>query len=282
MGVDGRAEPDAAAVATAEDRWIVSRLERVSGRVGELFDEFRFSPAVLELYDAFWSELCDWYLELAKPRLYGNDNVAVSCVLLHALERTLALLHPVMPFVTEEIWSYLPGRGGAGEAGGPGLLAASEWPVPDESRIDPEAEAEVQRVIEVVTDLRRYRDEVGAKASALIPARLAADGYDPATRAQIARLARFELVDPALPDGDVFATLPVPGGAVQVLRSDAFDPAAAEQRLMKRRQQLSAEIERAERKLANERFVAKAPAEVVEQERRKLDEYRRALERLGQ
>ena len=101
--------PDAGAATTVEDRWIVSRLERHTERVTELLDGFRFSHAALDLYTAFWSELCDWYLELAKPRLYEEGNAQVSAVLLWALERTLRLLHPVMPFVTEEIWSLMPG-----------------------------------------------------------------------------------------------------------------------------------------------------------------------------
>jgi valyl-tRNA synthetase len=279
LGVDEDAEPCAAAAETVEDRWIVSRLERTTRRVSELLDGFRYSPAVLELYEVFWSELCDWYLELAKPRLYGEDGegkAAVSGVLLHSLERILRLLHPVMPFVTEEVWSHLPGERG--------LLAVADWPQPDDSLIDEESEAALGRVIEVVSDLRRYRDEVGAKASVAIPARLAAEGYDAATAEQIARLSRFELDGGdthAGTGGDVFATLPIPGGAVQVLRSEAFDPAAAEQRLAARREQLRGEIERGEKKLANERFVERAPAEVVAEEREKLEGYRHALERLG-
>jgi valyl-tRNA synthetase len=271
LGVDEDAEPSPAAAETAEDRWIVSRLERTTRRVNELIAEFRFSPAVLELYESFWSELCDWYLELAKPRLYGDDNAAVSAVLLHALERTLVLLHPVMPFVTEEIWSYVPGDRG--------LLAVAPWPEPDDALLDPEAEAVVGRLIDAVTELRRYRDEVGARAGTDVPGKLLADGYEE-VRDQVARLARFELVDPAQPDGEVLATVPVPGGAVQVLPSDAFDPDEAERRIAARRDQLRSEVERAERKLANEGFVKKAPAEVVDEERRKLEEYRQALRRL--
>ena len=120
-------EPSTASSAV-EDRWIVSRLERLTGRVNEQFDDFRFSHAALDLYGAFWSELCDWYLELAKPRLYEDDNDEVSGVLLWALERTLRVLHPVMPFVTEEIWSLMPGERG--------LLAGADWPTPDESLCD--------------------------------------------------------------------------------------------------------------------------------------------------
>jgi valyl-tRNA synthetase len=265
LGIDDGAQAGAAPVAV-EDRWIVSRLERVTDRATELYDSFRFSPAALELYEAFWSELCDWYLELAKPRM-----PEASSTLLRSLERMLALLHPVMPHVTEEIWSYLPGERE--------LLAVSAWPESDGSLIDEEAEAEVERLIEAVTELRRYRDEVGAKPTVAIPARLTADGYD-GLADQIARLARFEFVT----DGDgaqPLAELPIPGGSVQVLPSVAFDADEAAGRLSARREQLEQEIARAEGKLSNEGFVSKAPPEVVEAERTKLDEYRRALERLG-
>jgi valyl-tRNA synthetase len=270
-----RVSPDASASADAasalEDRWIVSRLERLTARATELYDGFRFSHAALDLYGAFWSELCDWYLELAKPRLYEDDNREVSGVLLWALERTLKLLHPVMPFVTEEIWSLMPGAER-------GLLATAEWPEADPERFDPAAEAEVGRLTEAVTALRRYRDEVGAKGS--VRGRLVAEGYK-GLEEQLGRLARFELVSGASGNSDVLATVPIPGGGVQVLPSEAFDPAEAEKRLAARREQLRAEIKRAERKLANEKFVERAPAEVVEEERRKLEEYREALRRLG-
>jgi len=264
-------EAQPADTGAVEDRWIVSRLERLTARASELFDGFRFSPAALELYGGFWFELCDWYLELAKPRLYEEDNRDVSRVLLWALERTLKLLHPVMPFVTEEIWSFLPGDRG--------LLAVAGWPESDPSRFDTQAETEIGRLIEAVTSLRRYRDEVGARAGTPVRGRLAADGYG-AVRDHLARLARFELVDDESPDGDVLASVPIPGGAVQVLPSEAFDADEARRRIEAKREQLRSEVERAEKKLANERFVARAPADVVAQERRKLEEYREALRRL--
>ena len=279
-------DPDPGAATRVEDRWIVSRLERLTEQVTGLYDDFRFSHAARDLYEAFWSELCDWYLELAKPRLYEERNEQVSGVLLWALERTLTLLHPVMPFVTEEVWSLMPGERG--------LLAAAPWPAADPARLDEEAESEVGRLIEAVTALRRYRDEVGAKASVPVRGRLLAEGYD-GVRDQLARLARFELADgdgdgdrsgagrarALAHDGDVLATVPIPGGAVQVLPSDAFDPAEVEKRIAAKRAGLQAELERAERKLANEKFVERAPAQVVEEERRKLEEYRTALSRLG-
>ena len=233
--------PDAAAATTVEDRWIVSRLERHTERVTELLDGFRFSHAALDLYTAFWSELCDWYLELAKPRLYEEDNAQVSAVLLWVLERTLRLLHPVMPFVTEEIWSLMPGADR-------GLLAVADWPGADSTRFDEAAEADVGRLIEAVSSLRRYRDEVGARAGAPVRGRLVADGYD-TVGDQLARLGRFELVEPDDANGDVLASVPIPGGAVQVLPSDAFDAEEARARVEKRRQHLLGEVERAQRKL---------------------------------
>ncbi len=266
----GDVTPDAGAVETVEDRWIVSRLDRLTESVTEQFDSFRFSSAALELYDAFWSELCDWYLELAKPRLYEEDNARVSAVLLHSLERILVLLHPLMPFVTEEIWSLLPGERG--------MLAVAAWPEADSSVRDAEAEAVLERFIAAVGALRSYRDHVGAKPGTAMRGVLVADGYDE-LREQLGRLGQFELVD-GEPDEEPVAELDVPGGVVRVLPSDAIDPEEEERRRAGERKRLEAEIERLERKLENESFVNKAPPEVVEGERRKLDDYREALRRL--
>jgi valyl-tRNA synthetase len=143
--------------------------------------------------------------------------------------------------------------------------------------IDPAAEAEVERVKAAVTALRRYRDDVGAPAGARIPARLDADGYE-ATAEHVARLARFEFH----PNGteDAAAAVAIPGGAVQVLTTGDIDPEGAAKRRAEQRKSLEGEIKRAEGKLANEKFVSKAPPEVVDAERAKLEGYRTELERL--
>ena len=244
-------------------------------RATELYDGFRFSPAALELYGAFWSELCDWYLEVAKPRLYEEDNEQVSGVLLWALERTLRLLHPVMPFVTEEIWSFMPGRAG--------LLAVAPMARGRRVRVSTRRRKhEVERLIEAVTALRRYRDEVGREGERPGPRPARGRGLRRAARAARAPGALRAGRSAASPDGDVLATVPIPGGGVQVLPSEAFDADEARALIAARREQLAKEVERAERKLANEQFVAKAPAAVVEEERRKLEEYREALRRLDE
>jgi len=260
-----------------EDRWILSRLERVTARTTESLDAFELSAAALDLYDFFWSELCDWYLELAKPRLYDDegDRTAVSATLLFCLDRTLRLLHPLMPHVTEEIWSFLPPQDDA-DPKAPALLAVARWPDADAARIDTDAEELVGRCVAAVTELRRYRDEAGVKPSAVLPARFLAEGYD-GTTAQVARLARLELRE----DGAAAAAeVPVPGGTVQLLASDDFDPGAVAARIVERRDRLTAEIDRLEAKLANERFVERAPTAVVQGERDKLAGYRDELERL--
>jgi valyl-tRNA synthetase len=261
-------EPDARAASAIEDRWIVTRLEHLTARVTELYDDFRFSHATLDLYGAFWSELCDWYLELVKPRLYEDDNEAVSGVLLWALERTLRLLHPVMPFVTEEIWSLLPGERG--------LLAVADWPEADESLFDDAAEADLGDLIDTVTGVRRFREDFAAKPSAQLRGRFTRAG-DEWMSGHLGRLARVEIVG-ADADGQVLATV---SGRLQLLPTADFDVEEAEHQLAAKREFLAGEIERAERKLANEKFVERAPTEVVEEERRKLEDFQETLRSLG-
>jgi valyl-tRNA synthetase len=192
---------------------------------------------------------------------------------LGVLQRVLVLAQPILPFVTEEIWSFLPG------ADRRGLLAVERWPEVEHGRIDAEAEAEIDRVIEAVTALRRYRDDVDTAASAQIPGRLEADGYE-RTVEHVARLARFEL-DAATGNGEApIATVTIPGGAVHVLPSDAVDLEEVKRRRTARREALEGEIARAEGKLANRGFLEKAPDHVVAAEREKLARFRTELAEL--
>jgi valyl-tRNA synthetase len=244
-----------------EDRWIVSAMERHTRRVEELIESYRFSPAALELYDAFWTDVCDWYLELVKPRLYAGDTAA-SAVLVHVLGRSLALLHPFMPHVTEEIWNFMPGERG--------LLAVEPWPEADESLLDPDAEAAMARVQEAVTTIRRLRDDAGIKPGTRLPAQIE---LPEETAAHIANLARLELS----PNGaDPIATV----AGVRILASADYDAQAFSRRIEERRRQLQEEVARIEKKLSNQGFTDKAPRDVVEGERDKLAGYKRELESL--
>ncbi len=244
-----------------EDRWILSRLERTIASVTEKLENYDFAHAVQEAYSFFWRDLCDWYLEIVKPRLYDGEE-EVSATLLYVLERVLALLHPTMPFVTEEIWSFHPAR--------QGHLVVHPFPVADETLFDPAAEEDVEGGIGLTQRLRAWRDLVDVPAGAVLVALI--DGVEPP--AFVARLARFEF--------DGVGAEPVASiGPVKVLASEQLDAEAVAARLEKRREELRAEVERGERKLGNEGFVAKAPAEVVEEERGKLERYRAELAELS-
>ncbi len=245
-----------------EDRWILSRMERTIASVTEKLDSYDFAHAAAEAYAFFWSELCDWYLEIVKPRLYEGEE-AVSANLLWLLERTLALLHPIMPFVSEEVWSYHPSRRGH--------LAVHGFPVVDESLFDDEAEAELERGIDLTRRLRAWRDMVEVPARSELSARV--EGEVP--QEFVGRLSRFALDGDG---GDPIAAV----GPVRVLASAEIDAGAVAARLRKRREELRSEVARAEGKLANEKFVARAPAELVEEERAKLERYRAELEELAE
>ena len=245
-----------------EDRWILSRLERTIASVTRKLDSYDFAHAAQEAYAFFWSELCDWYLEIAKPRLYDGE-AEVSANLLWVLERTLALLHPLTPFVTEEVWSYHPS--------GKGHLAVHPFPRADESLFDAEAEAEVERGIELTRRLRTWREMVEAPAASKLSGRV----EGPSPQEFVGRLARFELTENG---GDPIAAV----GPVKVLASGGIDAGAVAARLEKRREELRSEVARAEGKLANEKFVARAPAELVEEEQAKLERHRAELEELAE
>jgi valyl-tRNA synthetase len=265
LGVGEQART-AATPNAVEDRWMLSRLARAQAEVSQRIEQFDFSHAALALYEFVYGELCDWYLELVKPRLRAGEP-ELAGTLLHVLTETITLAHPLIPFETEEIYSHIPGA--------EGLLAArvSQPPAPDV--IDTEAEQAVERAITAVQALRRWRALEKVEAGAMLPVRLVADGYDE-TSEHLARLARVTL------DGssDAVATVPVPGGAVEILASPDVDPGASARRIEAERDKLRSEIERAEKKLSNQGFVAKAPPEVVAAERDKLERLRGELEAL--
>jgi valyl-tRNA synthetase len=243
-------------------------LQRAIGSVTASLDSYEFARAALELYRFLWSELCDWYLEIVKPRLYDGEPEAAA-TLLWVLEQTVALAHPMTPFVTEEIYAYLRSVAG-GEA--PEMLVVHPFPEVDESLVDEEAEREVEASIELTRSVRRWRDLVGVAPSSVLPARVADSGGEP-PHELVARLARLS-VDGA--EGEALASF----GQLEILSSGEVDAAQVRLRVAKRVETLRNEVERAERKLSNQGFVSNAPAEVVEAEREKLAAYRAELEEL--
>jgi valyl-tRNA synthetase len=224
------------------DRWMLSRLAAASADVLRLLDAYDFAAAVKELYALIWNDFCDWYVEAAKARLYGEDDAAraaVSANLLFVLEQILALAHPVMPFVTEELWGHLPGERG--------LLLESSYPEAIASDRDQELERAGWEAAGFVSEVRRLAAE-GTELSVSV-------GADFLFGSLLERLRGVELVVAA--DGGV--------PAVEVKEDAAATRAALEQQLAAAR----AELQRAEGKLTNEGFTGRAPAELVEAERDK-------------
>ncbi len=245
-----------------EDRWIASRLQRATRAVTESIEAYDFAHAALDLYDFFWSELCDWYLEIVKPRLYDGEEDA-SASLLWGLEQVLALAHPITPFVTEEIYSYLPKR--PAEA-----LVVHAFPVAEDSLIDEEAEREIGEAIALTRALRRWRQLAEVPVKQVLTARV----DDTKPHELVSRLAKVEFSGDG---GEPMASV----GGVDLLETEGVDPKAVADRIEERREQLRAEVKRGEGKLSNEGFVAKAPADVVDAEREKLAAYKAELEELG-
>jgi valyl-tRNA synthetase len=245
-----------------EDRWIASRLQRAVRSVSESIEVYDFSHAVLDLYEFFWSELCDWYLEIVKPRLYDGDEDA-SATLLWSLEQVLALAHPIMPFVTEEIYSYLPKP--SAEA-----LVIHAFPEFNENLVDESAETEIGQAIALTRALRRWRQLAGVPVKQVLAVR----SEDGRPHELVSRLAKVEFSEDG---GQPIASV----AGVELLETEGVDPEAVAARIEERREKLRAEVQRGEGNLSNQGFVAKAPADVVDAEREKLAAYRAELEELG-
>ncbi len=248
-----------------EDRWILSRLAHAKAELAARIERYDFSHAALGLYDFVYGELCDWYLELVKPRLRAGEP-ELAATLVHLLTETVALAHPLIPFETEEIYSHIPGAHG---------LLAQRVSSAAEARDEP-AELAIQNVIEAVQALRAWRSDAEVKPGATVAGRLAARGYEE-TGDHVSRLARVSLNGGA---GEAVASVPVPGGAVEILAGAGIDAHEAQRKLDERRGRLTSEIERAEHKLSNPGFVAKAPQKVVAAERDKLERLRAEREAL--
>ncbi|MEV6109874.1 valine--tRNA ligase [Streptomyces sp. NPDC051940] len=249
--------PDAAEL-SATDRWILSRLNTVVAEVDALYEDFQFAKLSDLLYHFAWDEVFAWYLELSKTALAGEGAAATRRVLGEVLDVTLRLLHPLMPFVTEQLWTTLTG----GES-----LVIADWPL-DSGFRDAAAEAEIARLQQVVTEVRRFRKDQGLNDGQRVPARLelGGTGLEP-HEAAIRQLLRLQ------PEGDGFsptASLPVAGAKVSLDLSGAIDFAAERKRLAKDLAAAEKEKAQATAKLGNEAFLAKAPDQVVEKIRTRL------------
>ncbi len=265
-------------------RWILSRLSAVTREVDALFERYEFGKVCELLYHFAWDEVCDWYLELAKPALSGSDEAAAGVtreVLGHVLDRLLKLLHPVMPFVTEELWTALTGGDSIMIAPWPGERAsgATDDAADPAAFRDPAAEAEIGSLMRLVTEVRRFRSDQGLRPGQQVPAVLA--GIE-GTRLAPHETSIRSLLRLTVPGDSFAATASVlaEGITVELDTAAGIDVAAERRRLDKDLAAARKEADQAGRKLANESFLAKAPADVVAKTRARLEAAHADVERI--
>jgi valyl-tRNA synthetase len=281
--VAGQGLPAAEAM-TAADRWVLSRLAAVTADVDELFEQFEFAKACEALYHFAWDEVCDWYLELAKGALAGEGESASATrmVLGTVLDRLLRLAHPFLPFVTDELWTALTGGESVVIARWPGAVAPGAEAEPA-LPADPAAEREIESLMRLVTEVRRFRSDQGLRPSQPVPAVLTGIESTVLTAHHARIRALAKLAEPAA-EFRPTASVQAEGVTVELDTAAGIDIAAERRRAEKDLAAARADIEATQRKLANPAFVDKAPAEVVAKNRARLaaaqEEERRLAQRL--
>jgi valyl-tRNA synthetase len=249
------------------DRWILSRLARATDGVNRSVEQYNLHEGARHIYGFFWHEFCDWYLEMIKLHPEGSKPV-----LLYVFENALRLLHPFMPFITEELWQNLPHKGGS--------IVIAPYPQFDLTSVDEDAESQTALIQEIVGKVRNIRAEMNVDAKRTVPLRIATSD-DAVSRLlsdareyifKLAQVSQVEIV-PQL-SGDRLAAQAVAGGlALEVPMAGLIDADAERTRLKKDLERVRREIDTLDRKLSNASFVERAPKEVVEENRRRLADY---------
>ena len=274
-GMDGWHDPKPV---HRQDRWILSRLSRASTQVDQYMKEFQFGEAQRVIHDFLWGEYCDWYIEMAKIRMRSGGPPAETPlpVLAYVLERVLRLLHPFMPFVTEEVWQNLV-RVLPEEPDRPEALIVAPYPEANESLLDERAESEMGSVIEVIRAVRNLRAEFRIDASMSLRAAVDAPLLAPVLEAEAATIKSQAGIDPLMvgSDGDGASggdsvALVLTGGTVTVPLGGMVDLDRERARLADELQQLKKSLGRLSTRLADEQFLSKAPEDVIERERQRL------------
>jgi valyl-tRNA synthetase len=254
-------------------RWIVSRLTRLTSSVQYLFDTFQYGEAGRQIYDFLWSEFADWYIEVSKYPLYEGDAKAkenTRRVLLHILNTSLRLLHPYMPFVTEELWSYLPNTGSA--------LILAKWPAADTTYLDDKSEAEMTTLMDLVRGVRNVRAEYAVDPARKITAVVASGSYRTQLEsysylfARLCNVSQLTMLTQGAPAPDESASVVISDVTFYLPLAGLVDVAAERERLTKEQGKLQEQIGKSKNMLGNEQFVSRARPDVVERERTKLAE----------
>ena len=260
---------------TLADKWILTRLNQTIGKVTELFEKFEFGEAGRLLYRFIWDDFCDWYIEMSKETLAGDDEAAkltTRSILVYVLDNTLRLLHPIMPFVTEEIWQSVPHVGES--------LVVATYPTIHPEQMDEKAAEEMEFLMDFIRSVRTVRNEMNTPLSK--PINIIAKVSDAAHYAILKEnesyIARFSNPEEFVYGEDVEApsdavTSVITGAEIYLPLAGLINIEDEIARLEKEAEKLQQEVDRVEKKLSNEKFVAKAPAAVVEAERAKGADY---------
>jgi len=282
-----------------EDRWILSRLNRAIESVTGSLERYAFNEAARTIYEFAWHELCDWYLEIIKPRLYSKEAArpeadsrrAAQAVVVHVLDSTLRLLHPFAPFITEEIWQNIakirPKRGVPEPAEASESIIIAPWPAVDERRDDPAVEGKIEKLQDIIRAVRNVRAKMNVpeRKPLDITVSVATGGTESVVLENVELLKRLAYVESV----DVGVNLPTPeASAAEVMGGmQVFVPLAGLIDLEVEREKTRKQIESAEKqlagikaRLANASFVEKAPKEVVDRERTRAEELRKEMENL--
>ena len=260
---------------TLADKWILTRLNQTIGKVTELFEKFEFGEAGRLLYRFIWDDFCDWYIEMSKETLAGDDEAAkltTRSILVYVLDNTLRLLHPIMPFVTEEIWQSVPHVGES--------LVVATYPTVHPEQMDEQAAEEMEFLMDFIRSVRTVRNEMNTPLSKPINiiAKVSDAAHYDILKENESYIARFSNPEEFVYGEDVEApsdavTSVITGAEIYLPLASLINIEDEIARLEKEAEKLQQEVDRVEKKLSNEKFVAKAPAAVVEAERAKGADY---------
>lgn len=262
-----------------EDKWMIARVNEAVKNVTHDMDRFEFGMAGTKVHDVIWNEFCDWYIELSKSRLYGDDEedkAVARAVLVSVLKDLIKLLHPYMPFITEEIWQFLPGS--------EGYLIASDWPKYDDARTYEKESAVIEKAMDIIKAIRNIRAEAEASPGRKLSAVILAEGEtaelieDGAIYVKnLANITDIKITaDKGQVPQDVMSAV-ITDAEVHIPLDELVDFAAELERLTKEKKKLEGEVKRGEKMLSNEGFVSKAPAAKIQEEKDKLANYKDML-----
>ncbi|WP_411680466.1 valine--tRNA ligase [Clostridium thailandense] len=265
---------------SAADKWILSRMNNLVKEVTDNIEKFELGIASQKVYDFIWGEFCDWYIELVKPVMYGEDEEAKGVafnVLNKVLSTSLQLLHPIMPFITEEIYTHLYTNYES--------ITISKWPEYDEALNDEKAEKDMEYVIEAIKSLRNVRTEMNvppsrkAKVMAYVTEGAAMDAFKKGETyfQKLASASEVEFLSSKEDAPENVVSVVTRGAEMFMPLLDLVDLEKELERLNKEKEKLEKEIDRVEKKLSNEKFVSKAPKEVVDEEKTKGEKYKEML-----